>query len=80
MIDEIGVIDVESRETEDVTEGAGKVLELGRERDVDSVPTVMVLVLDEVDVCSNDWGGMGIDDVAAASGESNDPHIPLNLT
>ena len=77
--DEIGVIDVENPDTEDVTEDVGKVLELGCERDVDSVPTVMVLVLDETDGFSIDWG-MEIDDVAAGSGESNDPDIPLSLT
>ena len=77
--DEIRVIDVESPETEDVTEGVGKGLELRWERDVDSVPTVMVLVPDEVDESSIDWG-MGNDDVAAGSGELNDPDISLNLT
>jgi len=73
--DEIGVIEVESLETEDVTEGFGKELELKWERDVDSVPTVRVLVPDEVDGFSIDWG-MEIDDVAAGSGELNDPDIP----
>ena len=77
--DEIGVIDVENPETEDVTEGVGKGLELGWGRDVDSVPTVMVLVPDEVGGFLIDWG-MGIDDVAASSGELNDPDIPLSLT
>jgi len=72
--DEIGVIDVESLEREDVAEGVGKG---GWERDVDSVPTVMVLVPDEVDGFLIDWG-MEIDDVAAGSGESNDPDIPLS--
>jgi len=48
-IDDICVIDVENPETEDVTEGVDKGLEVGRERNVDSVPTVMVLVFDEVD-------------------------------
>jgi hypothetical protein len=76
---EIGVIDVENPETEDVTEGVGKGLELGWKRDVDSVPTVMVLVPDEVDGFSMDWG-MDFDDVAAGSGELNDPDIPLSLT
>jgi len=73
--DEVSVIDVENPEKEDVTEGVGKGLELGRERDVDSVPTVIVLVRDEVDGFLIDWG-MGNDDVAAGSGESNDPDIP----
>jgi hypothetical protein len=77
--DEIGVIEVESLETEDVTEGFGKELELKWERDVDSVPTVMVLVPDEVDRFLIDWG-MGIDDVAAGSGELSDPDIPRSLT
>lgn len=77
--DEIRVIEVESPETEGVTEGVGKGLELRWGRDVDSVPTVMVLVPDEVDESSIDWG-MGNDDVAAGSGLSNDPDISLNLT
>jgi hypothetical protein len=77
-VDEIGVIDVENPETEDVTEGVGKGLELEWESDVDSVPTVMVLVPDEVDRFSIDWG-MEIDDVAAGNGELNDPDIPRSL-
>jgi len=75
--DEIGVIEVESLETEDVTEGVGKELELKWERDVESVPTVMVLVPDEVDGFLIEWG-MEINDVAAGSGELNDPVIPVN--
>lgn len=39
----------------------------------------MVLVLDEVDSFLIDWG-METVDVAAGSGESSDPDIPLNLT
>ena len=76
--DELCVIEVENPETEDVTEGVGKGVELGWEREVDNVPTVMVLVRDEVDGFLIDWG-MGIDDVAAGSGESNDPDIPHSL-
>ena len=38
----------------------------------------MVLVRDEVDGFLIDWG-MGIDDVATGSGESNDPDIPHSL-
>jgi hypothetical protein len=45
---------------------------------VDSVPTVMVLVPDEVGGFSIDWG-MEIDDVAAGRGELNDPDIPCSL-
>lgn len=77
--DEIGVVDVESPETEDVTRRVRKGLELGLERDVDSVPTVMVLVPDEVDGFSIDLG-IAIGDVAAGRGDLNDPHIPRNLT
>ena len=67
--DEIGVVDVESLEAEDVTERVGKGLELvwEWERDVDSVPIVMVLVPDEVDEISIDWG-MDIDEVASGNG------------
>jgi hypothetical protein len=57
-------------------EGVGEGLDLGVERDVDSVPTVMVLVPDEVDF-PIDWG-MEIDDVAASSGDFNEPDIPLS--
>ena len=77
--DETGVIDVESLEAESVVEGVGKRLELASGRDVDSVPTVMVLVLDGEDGFVIDLG-MAIDDVAASSGESNDPVIPRSLT
>lgn len=63
--DGIDVIDVESREAEVVTEGV--VGKRDCERDVDSVPTVMVLVPTEVDGSLIDWG-MEIDDVAAGSG------------
>jgi hypothetical protein len=76
--DEVGVIDVENLETEDVTESVRTGLELGSERDIDSVPTVMVLVPDEVDGSLIDLG-IGIGDNAAASGDLNDPHIPRSL-
>jgi len=72
-------VDVESLEIVDgvaVVVGATKRLELGR--DVESVPTVTVCVPDEVDGFVSD-AGMGIDDVAAGSGESNDPDIPASL-
>ena len=60
---------------EDVGEG----LELGRKREGDRVPIVMVVVFDdEADGLSRDLG-MGIDDVAEGSGELNDPDIPLSL-
>jgi hypothetical protein len=39
----------------------------------------MVLVLDEVGVFVSDWGMEDVD-VAAGSGELNDPDIPLSLT
>lgn len=65
-VDEICVIDVENPETEDVTDGFGKGVELVSRGEVDSVPTVMVLVRDEVGGFLIDWG-MGSDDVAAGS-------------
>jgi len=58
--------------------GASKELELGWERDVDSVPTVIVGVTDEVDEFSIDLG-MGIDAVAEGNGELNDPDIPVSV-
>jgi hypothetical protein len=45
--------------------------------DVDKVPTVAVLVLDRIDGVWIDWG-TGIEDVAAGSGELNDPLIPVS--
>jgi len=42
------------------------------------VPTVVEAVPDGVDGFFIDWG-MGIEEVAAGSGEANDPDIPLSL-
>ena len=69
----VGFIDVESLETEVV----GVAVVIGAS--VDSVPTVTVRVPDEVDEVARDFG-MGIDDIAAASGEAKDPDIPVRLT
>jgi len=81
---EEGIVAVDSLELSETADGvavvvgAGKELGRGRETDVDSVPTVTVCVSDEVDEFEDEVG-MGIDEVAAASGESNDPDIPVRL-
>lgn len=82
---EAGIVDIESLEMDATVDGVAVVVsdrngpELGGGTDVDSVPTVTVCVPDEVRDFVNDEG-MGIDDVAASRGESNDPDIPVNLT
>lgn len=79
---EAGIVDVESLEMDVRVDGVAAVADaskgLDRERDVASVPTVMVRVPDEVDESVSD-SGMGIDDIAAGSGELNDPDIPVRL-
>jgi len=73
---ETAVCDLENPEV-DLTEDVGRELEVERGGDLERVPIVAVFVLDGVGWSLSDWG-MGIEDVAAGSGESNDPDISLN--
>jgi hypothetical protein len=79
VVEEVKVCacDVENPEVTDTEEDAGR-LELERGRDVDKVPTVAVAVPDGVGRFFIDWG-MEIGEVAAGSGEANDPDILLSL-
>jgi len=70
-------LDVENPELDVKEVDVGGRPEVGGERDGDKVPTVSVLVPDRIDGVWIDWG-MGIEDVAAGSGELNDPVIPVS--
>lgn len=74
----VGACDVENPEVTGTEEDARR-LGLERGRDVDKLPTVAVAVPDGVDKFFIDWG-MGIEEIAAGSGEVNDPDISLSLT